>query len=158
MRCNPACTSLTWLPTAILALVSVDSFDDPLLPTPPLLVRPRPYPPNDVRHKCIDIGTHLLTAFSAKSYIAHSSLSITLPLHLLYLKYTTRQSTASHIKRAIATLRHHLTPASTQSRAFPTRRLIILLLCLTVGITMPAVLWYIAVLLASCVLISSPKP
>jgi len=78
-----------------------------------------------------------------------------MPLHRFYLKYTTRQSAASHIKRVIATLRHRLTPASAQSRAFPTKRLIVLLLCLTVGITMPAVLWYIAVLLASCVLISS---
>lgn len=78
-----------------------------------------------------------------------------LPLHLLYLKYTTHQSAASHIKRLTDTLRHRLTPASAQSRAFPTKRLIILLLCLTVGINIPALLWYIAVLFASSVLISS---
>src|SRR5258706_3448272 len=81
--------------------------------------------------------------------MAHSSFTITLPLHLLYLKYTTHQSAASHIKRVIDTLRHRLTPASAQSRAFPTKQLIVLLLCLTVGITIPAVLWHIAVLFAS---------
>ena len=71
-----------------------------------------------------------------------------LPLHLLYLKFTTRQSAASHFKRTIAMVQYRLNPASAQPRSFPIKRLIILLLYLTAGLTVPSVLWYIAVSVA----------
>jgi hypothetical protein len=145
MRVHPACTSLAWLPTAILALVSFVTRTGNAAMASPILQTTYAHTP-------------LANRISVKSYIAHSSFSIVLPLHLFYLKYTTRQSAASHIQRVIATLRQRLTPpASAPSRTFPTKRLIVLLSCLTVGITMPAVLWYIAVLLASYVLNSSPQ-
>ena len=66
-----------------------------------------------------------------------------LPLHLLHLKSTTRQSPASHFKRTITMVQYRLTPASAQPRSFPTKRLLVLLLYLTAGLTVPSVLWYL---------------
>ncbi|TFK77118.1 hypothetical protein BDN72DRAFT_807572 [Pluteus cervinus] len=81
-------------------------------------------------------------------YIVHSSFWIILPLHLIYLTYTTNYSTGALLKGVIRSLSDHLSSGS-DGISFPLRRFSVLVFILTLGITVPALLWFIAVSLAS---------
>ncbi|KZT30557.1 hypothetical protein NEOLEDRAFT_1053416 [Neolentinus lepideus HHB14362 ss-1] len=84
-------------------------------------------------------------------YVVHSSLIVMLPLHLLYLVLVTQCSLRYFIATIRRALIHHLPAAKSElhDSPFPTRRLVQLIFLLTSGITIPALLWYIAVSLAS---------
>ncbi|KZT65601.1 hypothetical protein DAEQUDRAFT_716388 [Daedalea quercina L-15889] len=81
-------------------------------------------------------------------YIVHSSFAIMLPLHLAFLAMTTRQYPRELWILLISALRQHLSPARIRPAEFPRRRFAWLLTFLTIGATMPGLLWFIAVSLA----------
>ncbi|KAF8213068.1 hypothetical protein K438DRAFT_1803349 [Mycena galopus ATCC 62051] len=86
-------------------------------------------------------------------YLVHSSFSIIFPCHLLYLTLTTKYSTTALINGLTTALTNHLTPSNQFSRSappkFPRIRFLGLVLALTVGITCPALLWFMAITLSS---------
>ncbi|KAJ6519797.1 hypothetical protein C8R45DRAFT_952755 [Mycena sanguinolenta] len=85
-------------------------------------------------------------------YLVHSSFSITFPCHLLYLTLTTKYSTSALYNGLTIALANHLTPNRVSRSApskFPRFRFLGLILALTFGITYPALLWFIAITLAS---------
>ncbi|KXN90045.1 hypothetical protein AN958_05050 [Leucoagaricus sp. SymC.cos] len=87
-------------------------------------------------------------------YVVHSSFAIIFPLHLLYLTVTTKYTTTALIKGLQLAITNHLSPKLESSRpsgptSFPTLRLTWLILGLTTGVTLPAVLWFAAISLAS---------
>ncbi|KZT02682.1 uncharacterized protein LAESUDRAFT_661140 [Laetiporus sulphureus 93-53] len=85
-------------------------------------------------------------------YIVHSSFAIMLPLHVLFLTLSGKNSPRALWAGLMLALRQHLSPPTgpvTQSSDFPTWRLARLLSFLTAGMTFPALLWFIAVSLAS---------
>ncbi|KAF8642325.1 hypothetical protein AX16_009595 [Volvariella volvacea WC 439] len=77
-------------------------------------------------------------------YIVHSSFWIIFPLHLAYLSVTTNYSASTYIKCLNQSIADQ---AGTTE--FPFRWFIIQVSLLTLGITIPALLWFIAVSLAS---------
>ncbi|KAI0361572.1 hypothetical protein OH77DRAFT_1469355 [Trametes cingulata] len=84
-------------------------------------------------------------------YIVHSSFVILFPLHLLYLHVASQHSVRSLWTSVLHTLRRHLSPAPTATvpkPSFPTSRLCRYLAVLTTGLTLPGLLWFIAVTLA----------
>ncbi|CAE6521749.1 unnamed protein product [Rhizoctonia solani] len=83
-------------------------------------------------------------------YIAHSAFTLVLPVHLLYLKYSTGNSPSSYLSTLWSIIHTQiLAPESTSSSKFPWTRYIIFVTLLTTGITCPALLWYASVSLAS---------
>ncbi|PPQ80837.1 LOW QUALITY PROTEIN: hypothetical protein CVT25_001962 [Psilocybe cyanescens] len=83
-------------------------------------------------------------------YLVHSSFSIIFPLHLLYLRATTNHTTVSLFKGLGLAISNHLEPGQKSSGSrFPRARFLRLVLCLTLGSTFPALLWFLAVSLAS---------
>ena len=88
---------------------------------------------------------HLL----AHSYIAHSSFTLIFPLHLAYLVCTTPYTSRYYIGLAMATLRSHFSHPSSRTTSLPVNRIITTILLLTIGMSLPGLLWYIAVSLAS---------
>lgn len=86
------------------------------------------------------------------SYIVHSSFSIIFPLHLLYFLVTTKHTASSLLKGLALAISIHLAPGQKYAAfRFPVARFLRLALALTVGITIPALLWFAAVSLSSCV-------
>ncbi|KAI0363898.1 hypothetical protein BV20DRAFT_64932 [Pilatotrama ljubarskyi] len=84
-------------------------------------------------------------------YIVHSSFTILFPLHLLYLHITSQHSVRSLWASVLHTLRRQLSQASSATTAkpnFPTWRFCRFLAVLTTGLTLPGLLWFIAVTLA----------
>ncbi|KAF8974052.1 hypothetical protein BDZ97DRAFT_1778191 [Flammula alnicola] len=83
-------------------------------------------------------------------YLVHSSFAIIFPLHLLYLLATTNYTAVSLLKGLAFAISNHLEPGQ-KSRGFqfPRAKFIRLVLGLTVGITCPALLWFLAISLAS---------
>ncbi|CAK5280214.1 unnamed protein product [Mycena citricolor] len=83
-------------------------------------------------------------------YLVHSTFAIIFPLHLLYLSLTTKHSAAEYINGLSVAITNHLRPSrvSTTDR-FPTATFLRLIFGLTVGITMPGLLWFQAISLAS---------
>ena len=82
------------------------------------------------------------------SYIVHSSFTIMLPLHFVFLAVTARQSPRELWALLINTLRQHLTPLGVRPTEFPTRRFAWLLTFLTIASNIPGLLWFMAVSLA----------
>ncbi|KAF8506671.1 hypothetical protein F5888DRAFT_22765 [Russula emetica] len=86
-------------------------------------------------------------------YIVHSSLTIIFPLHLLYLVLTTSASLESLLAGLSLAIKIHFAPID-KSRldilqsTFPYGRFLRLMAFLTVGLTLPALLWYISVSLS----------
>jgi len=81
-------------------------------------------------------------------YVLHSSFMIMLPLHLAFLAIAARQSPRELCVQLITALQQHLSPPGVRTTHFPRRRLAWLLVLLTVGATLPGLLWFIAVSLA----------
>ncbi|KAI0651895.1 hypothetical protein C8Q79DRAFT_64466 [Trametes meyenii] len=86
-------------------------------------------------------------------YVVHSSFALLFPLHLLYLRLTSEHSLRLLWASVLAAVRKHLKPrassaALVDSANFPRRRFYRLLAYLTTGLTLPGLLWFIAVTLA----------
>ncbi|KAH9486952.1 hypothetical protein JR316_0001018 [Psilocybe cubensis] len=83
-------------------------------------------------------------------YLVHSSFAIIFPLHLLYLRATTNHSTVSLLNGLAIAITNHLTQdQKTPGVKFPRAKFLRLILFLTLGITVPALLWFLSVSLAS---------
>lgn len=83
-------------------------------------------------------------------YLVHSSFAIIFPLHLLYLLATTKYTTISLLKGLRIAITDHLLPDQRSTKiGFPYYKFFRLTICLTIGITIPALLWFAAVSLAS---------
>lgn len=86
-------------------------------------------------------------------YIVHSTFAIIFPLHLLYLVLTTSASLESLLTGLSLVVKIHFAPVDKSRLAivqstFPYGRFLRLTAFLTVGITLPAVLWFISVSLS----------
>ncbi|KAH9898357.1 hypothetical protein C8Q73DRAFT_641281 [Cubamyces lactineus] len=85
-------------------------------------------------------------------YIVHSSFAVLFPLHLLYLCIVSQLSVRSLWNSVIFAAHNHLAPKTISSAAtehsFPTRKFSGLLAFLTTCMTLPGLLWFIAVTLA----------
>lgn len=83
------------------------------------------------------------------SYIAHSTFTLIFPLHVAYLACTTSHTPKYYIGLATATLRSQFSLPSSTSTSLPLSRVFTTILLLTIGMSLPGLLWYIAVSLAS---------
>ncbi|KAI1797923.1 hypothetical protein LXA43DRAFT_982644 [Ganoderma leucocontextum] len=84
-------------------------------------------------------------------YIVHSAFAITFPLHVLYLSATTQHSVTSILRTVLIAVQQHLSPKSTtalNAATFPTWKFLRLIFYLTSGLTVPSLLWFVAVALA----------
>lgn len=84
-------------------------------------------------------------------YVVHSSFAISFPLHLLYLRLTTKYSANGMINGLKFAIADHLDPDSVQgfiTGSFPYRKFARLVLTLTLGMTLPGLMWFAAVSLA----------
>ncbi|KJA29108.1 hypothetical protein HYPSUDRAFT_32450 [Hypholoma sublateritium FD-334 SS-4] len=83
-------------------------------------------------------------------YLVHSSFAIIFPLHLLYILSTTQHTTTSLLKGLSFAIARHLEPTHKYyAFSFPRAKFLRLILGLTLGITCPALLWFLAISLAS---------
>ncbi|KAJ3558952.1 hypothetical protein NP233_g11387 [Leucocoprinus birnbaumii] len=86
-------------------------------------------------------------------YLVHTSFSIIFPLHLLYLSATTNYTITGLISGLQLAITNHLSPTtkstSPGSRPFPKFKFALLVIAMTMGITVPALLWFGAITLAS---------
>ncbi|KDR84970.1 hypothetical protein GALMADRAFT_233487 [Galerina marginata CBS 339.88] len=83
-------------------------------------------------------------------YLVHSSFAIIFPLHLLYILGTTNYTTVSLLRGLSFAITNHLSPGQKSAGfQFPRAKFIWLVLGCTLGITCPALLWFLAVSLAS---------
>lgn len=83
-------------------------------------------------------------------YIVHSSFWIIFPLHFAYLIATTNYSASELWRKLTIAITSHLSPHEhLESSSFPSLRFFSLTLGLTVGVTVPALLWFVAISLAS---------
>jgi len=88
----------------------------------------------------------------SRSYIAHSSLTVIFPIHLLYLVVTSRtpvKDYTSSLKAAFASRLSTAKNIQPEKVPFPTARLVTLVFAMAAGINIPGLLWYAAVSLAS---------
>ncbi|KIM28411.1 hypothetical protein M408DRAFT_69793 [Serendipita vermifera MAFF 305830] len=81
-------------------------------------------------------------------YIGHSSFSLIFPLHVAYLSCTTSHTPKYYFRLAMATLRSHFSIPSSSSNPLLHKRILGTLFILTIGMSLPGLLWYIAVTLA----------
>lgn len=106
------------------------------------------------------VYAHFLPIFSSSSqttdisffkirYVAHSSFTIIFPLHVLYLSSTTGTPLTAYFSTLRKALASRLTAPASDRDSFPIHRLALLILALTAGINIPALLWYAAVSLTS---------
>ncbi|KAF8898766.1 hypothetical protein BD779DRAFT_1485450 [Infundibulicybe gibba] len=83
-------------------------------------------------------------------YVVHSSLWIILPVHLWYLTLTTKYSMSAYLKGLTIAITNHLSPREISgSSKFPQLAFFRLVLALTTGVTLPGLLWFASVSLAS---------
>jgi hypothetical protein len=90
------------------------------------------------------------------TYARIYSFIIVFPLHLFFLLNTTDISKAGYISGLRYALIEKITPSSDLAplgpALFPNRRFILLILAITSGVTVPALLWYTSVSLTSYVI------
>ncbi|KAL5495427.1 hypothetical protein ACEPAI_890 [Sanghuangporus weigelae] len=91
-------------------------------------------------------------------YMAHVSLVFIFPLHLLYLRWTTSLPMKAYVRGLARAMKAHLTskyiPApldlgDSGASSFPTARLFSIIAWCTLGLTIPALLWFAALNYAS---------
>ncbi|KAG8761629.1 hypothetical protein FRC14_000013 [Serendipita sp. 396] len=84
-------------------------------------------------------------------YIAHSSFSIIFPIHLLYLHGTSRKPISYYLSLIKATLQYRFSSSQLggDPSTFPTQRIALITVLLTIGISLPGLLWYISVSMSS---------
>ncbi|KAB5594234.1 hypothetical protein CTheo_2315 [Ceratobasidium theobromae] len=82
-------------------------------------------------------------------YVAHSSFSFVLPLHLLYLKLSTGTGPSTYMTSLWNVMHHQvLAPWVRPSTKFPWNAYAVFVFILTVGMSWSAILWYLSVSLA----------
>jgi len=83
-------------------------------------------------------------------YIVHSSFAIIFFFHIAYLVLCTKHTLQDYLDGLSVAIKLHLSPKtrSTSSSSFPWRRFSRLALLLTIGVTVPSLLWFCAVSLA----------
>ncbi len=89
----------------------------------------------------------------SRSYIVHSAFAFTFPLHLLSLLLTAHTSVRSVLEGLSLAIKIHFAPSEQSHHAifqspFPRFRFLLLIALLTVGVTIPALLWFISVSLS----------
>jgi hypothetical protein len=94
-----------------------------------------------------------LSPIFARSYIVHSSLVFAFPVHLLFLVLTTSASLESLLTGLSLALKIQFAPSDqnhlvTLRSPFPYSRFLRLTAFLTLGATLPALLWFISVSLS----------
>ncbi|EIM83461.1 uncharacterized protein STEHIDRAFT_63538 [Stereum hirsutum FP-91666 SS1] len=88
------------------------------------------------------------------NFVAHSSFSIIFPLHLLYLVVWTGHSHRRLLNGLRIAITKHLEPPSRRSGTplsrtpFPTFKFVRLVFLMTLGVTIPALMWFAAVSMA----------
>ena len=87
------------------------------------------------------------------SYVVHSSFALTFPLHLLYLVLTSSASLESILAGLFLAVKIHFAPTDQNHRVtlqspFPYVRFFRLVAFLTIGVTLPALLWFVSVSLS----------
>lgn len=80
----------------------------------------------------------------------HSSFSIIFPLHVTYLSLTTGRPIKDYMSGLSLAIKRHITgnPTENEDVKFPWPKFATMLGLLTVGITLPALLWFCSVSLA----------
>jgi hypothetical protein len=98
----------------------------------------------------------ILRSFSTKihcrSYIVHSAFVVIFPLHVLYLVAFKKKSTRALLSGLSTAITVHMDPnqsRSTLSAPFPLRQFIHLSLMLATAYSLPALLWFASISLAS---------
>jgi len=90
------------------------------------------------------------------SYLVHSCFIISLPCHLLYLTQTTGRPASDFIKGLKLAIIDHFSPrrsvGSLEVAKFPLYKFLCVVVALTAAVTFPALLWFAAMTLSSCVL------
>ncbi|KAH7104781.1 hypothetical protein BKA62DRAFT_748595 [Auriculariales sp. MPI-PUGE-AT-0066] len=81
-------------------------------------------------------------------YIAHSSFAFSFPLHLAWLSVSSPTPVSEHIDALKDALTTKFTP-NHSSPELPIRRILLIILAVTCGVTLPALLWYASVSLTS---------
>lgn len=84
-------------------------------------------------------------------YIAHSSFIVVLPLHLLWLKWSTGNSISYYTKSLWSVMQHQILARQSTLQddvEFPWTRYVVFVSLITAGMTCPALLWYASVSLA----------
>lgn len=95
------------------------------------------------------IPVHTLSEFLSSSYLVHSAFAIIFPIHLLYLITTTKYSATSILEGLGIAISSHLSSREASSTLrFPYAKFLRLILAMTLGVTVPALLWFAAVSLA----------
>ncbi|KAF8274067.1 hypothetical protein EI94DRAFT_1768923 [Lactarius quietus] len=86
-------------------------------------------------------------------YIVHSAFAFTFPLHLLSLRLTEHVSLGPVLEGLSLAIKIHFAPSEQSHHAilkspFPRSRFLLLIAFLTLGVTIPALLWFISVSLS----------
>ena len=121
---------------------------------------------NQVRPKYPSVPTALLPLVSLHryhppsvlhrvscSYIVHSAFAFTFPLHILSLLLTEQISVESVLEGLSLAIKIHFAPSELSHHTilrspFPRFRFLLLIALLTLGVTVPALLWFISVSLS----------
>ena len=88
--------------------------------------------------------------FEPRSYLVHSSFLIIFPLHVTYLSLTTGRPVKDYVSDLSLAIKRHLAgnPTEPEDAKFPWPRFATRVGLMTVGVTLPALLWFCAVSLA----------
>ncbi|KAG8891688.1 hypothetical protein FRC00_013282, partial [Tulasnella sp. 408] len=95
-------------------------------------------------NQTLDTNNHTLSC----DYVAHSFFSLSFPLHLLYLTITTGIPSSRYLYGLRLALTRRLAKSPTVSPDLEYGNFLKLILGLTLGVTCPAVLWYVSVVFA----------
>lgn len=89
-------------------------------------------------------------SFKLHSYIVHSSFSILFPLHVTYLSLTTGRPIKDYMSGLSLAIKRHIAgnPTEPDNAKFPWPRFVTMVGLMTIGVTLPALLWFCAVSLA----------
>lgn len=93
---------------------------------------------------------HPVVSFRPYSYVVHSSFSIIFPLHVAYLSITTGRPVRDYMRGLSLAIKRHIAGnrTETEDAKFPWPRFATMLGLMTVGVTLPGLLWFCAVSLA----------
>jgi hypothetical protein len=88
-----------------------------------------------------------------RSYIVHSAFALIFPLHLLFLVLTMPVSLEALLAGLSLAIKFHYAPSdqnhlATLQSPFPRSRILRLITFLTLGITIPSLLWFVSVSLS----------
>ena len=108
-------------------------------------------PTTVLSHVCPSVSSRCqFMSFWPHRYIAHSSFSIIFPMHVAYLSLTTGRPIKYYMNDLSLAIKRHIAgnPTEPEDAKFPWQRFTTMLVLMTVGVTLPALLWFCAVSLA----------